>query len=796
MLGIGNYSGVTDSNSLPQYLESLNDQQLKGALHFKGPILILAGAGSGKTRVLTHRIAHLIDYYSVPPNTILAVTFTNKAAGEMKKRLTELLGERGDRVWASTFHSLGLRILRRHAALLDFKKDFVVYDAQDSKSLMKEIMKELKVDEGKFSVQFLLRSIESAKSRCIGPEKFSDSFSNYADSIVSNVYDRYQSELLKNNAMDFGDLLFNTFRVLTEFPEVLDQYQRDIQFMLVDEFQDTNEIQYKLVRLLAAPQNNLFAVGDDDQSIYAFRGATIENILHFERDFPDAEVVALEQNYRSTQTILDSANAVIAKNQERRSKTLWTNGESGADLRGYVAFDENDEAHFTAREIVKKKNAGIPLKDIAIFYRTNAQSRALEDALMGQGIPYRIYGGLKFYDRKEVKDIFAYLRLIVNEADNQAFQRCINTPPRGIGAKSVETIRRYAMEHSLSLYQAACALQEKSKSLPKFIKLIEELKAFSEKEPLYELIAKTVERSGYGPKLKSLKDITAQSRLENLEELRAVAVAASYVTDSPAEDLRLFLDRVSLTSGEELPVEEAHDKEQEGEAEPPDTVSLMTLHLAKGLEYPVVFLTGLEEGLLPHYRSLESEFEISEERRLCYVGMTRAMEQLYVTRAERRGMFGSNFSGREPSRFTFDIPPSCFDEDSRHFSSFSNGIGRIQGSDTHFEYREELTYEQVQEQRKATKKKPSKTPVTIASADALEAGGMNQSDFAKFKLASLEELNEGSKVIHRTFGEGVVQEIKGSEENKDENKAKITVQFENFELPKKLMFRHAKLALA
>ncbi|MCB0328936.1 MAG: UvrD-helicase domain-containing protein [Bdellovibrionales bacterium] len=785
----------SEAREVPEYLETLNEQQLKGALHFEGPILILAGAGSGKTRVLTHRIAHLIDYYGVPPQAILAVTFTNKAAEEMKRRLTGLLGDKGNRVWASTFHSLGLRILRRHAHHLGYSNDFVVYDQQDAKALLKEISKELKVDDSKYPIPFLQRSIESAKNKCLLPDEYSKQLANYAESIVGDVYDRYQRTLLKNNAMDFSDLLLNPLLLLSQNKEVLARYQNDLQFVLVDEFQDTNEIQYKLIRLLAAPQNNLFVVGDDDQSIYAFRGATIENILHFERDFKNAQVVALEQNYRSSQNILDASNAVIAKNSERRSKTLWTEDAAGQTLRGYVAMDENDEAHFIAREIDGLRRAGRRLSEIAIFYRTNAQSRAIEDALMAQAIPYRIFGGLKFYDRKEIKDILAYLKLAVNELDDQSFQRCVNTPPRGLGPKSIETLREYAKAYDCSLFQAAKRLTDGGKSLAAFVALIEEFQTALETEPLYELIGRVVERSGYSKKLKAMKDVTAQSRLENLDELRNIAVGMTYVADTPANDLRMFLDRVSLTSSEELPVEEAKEGEEQA---PPDTVSLMTLHLAKGLEFPIVFLTGLEEGSLPHYRSLESEFELSEERRLCYVGMTRAMEKLYLSRAERRGMFSSGgnsagmFSGREPSRFVFDVPEGCFDDDSRHFASHTGGFGAV-----HYEYRDELTFDEVQARRaERDRQKMSKRmkPAVIKSADSLEESGMSSSDFSAYQQAAISDLAEGTKVIHRIFGEGQIENIDEVDES-DPGKAKITVRFQSFELPKKLVFRHAKLAL-
>ncbi|MCI5065480.1 ATP-binding domain-containing protein, partial [bacterium] len=488
---------------------------------------------------------------------------------------------------------------------------------------------------------------------------------------------------------------------------------------------------------------------------------------------------------------------VIAKNSERRAKTLWTDGERGSHLRGYVGMDENDEAHFIAREIDSLHRNGRKLAEIAVFYRTNAQSRALEDALMAQAIPYRIYGGLKFYDRKEIKDILAYLKMLVNEKDDQSFQRCINTPPRGLGPKSVEVIRQKAGEQHLSLFEAAKELRGSSRALDRFLEITDSIAKMIPTESLYDVISAVIDLSGYAAKLKKMeKDVTALSRLENLDELKNIATTMSFVADSPTADLQQFLDKVSLTSSEELPKEEAQEDGED--VTPPDTVSLMTLHLAKGLEFPIVFLTGLEDGTLPHYRSLESQFELSEERRLCYVGMTRAMEHLYLSRAERRGMFsaggnfGSSYSGRKPSRFVFDIPIESFDQDSQHFASEFGGYGAL-----HYEYRDELTFEEVQA-RKAKRKKEKNgrrlQPATVLSADTLEKEGLSKEDFSKFTLAKLKDLESGTRVLHRIFGEGTVEDITDIDEQ-DPNRTKITVKFDAFELPKKLVYRHANLAL-
>ncbi|MCB0332495.1 MAG: UvrD-helicase domain-containing protein [Bdellovibrionales bacterium] len=795
-----------NSGDLPPYFIGLNPEQLKAASHVDGPILILAGAGSGKTRVLTHRIAHLVKAHSVSPKHILAVTFTNKASREMKERLASLLGSQASSLWASTFHSSALRILRRHAQKLGYSSDFVVYDTQDSKGVLKGILKEQNIDDSKYPVSLFQKAIDNAKNNYISSEKYLEHHSGYVENIIADVYDRYQRALLASHAMDFGDLLVNVVRLFREHEDILRSYQAHLKYLLVDEFQDTNKVQYILIRLLAAPQNNLFVVGDDDQSIYAFRGATIHNILNFEKDFPGTKVVKLEQNYRSTARILDSANSVIAKNKERKAKKLWTESDQGKEIVTYAGYDESDEASYIAREIEKLRQTGHKLNEIAIFYRTNAQSRALEDALVQRSIPYRIYGGLKFYDRKEIKDILAYLRLLVNEADNQSFLRVINTPPRGIGPRSVQAIRAAASEGE-SLMQACRNVASGTKKLGVFIELMDELFAASKTLPLYKLVELTIERTGYGPKLKEMKDVTAESRLENLQELTSIAVTMSHQGETPEEDLRLFLDRVSLTSSEELPVEEAHDQQDSPQEEEtiPETVSLMTLHLAKGLEFPVVFFTGLEEGLLPHQKSSDTSFGVSEERRLCYVGMTRAMKQLYITRAKHRGMFsaGGGFgfgSGmREPSRFVFDIPPSCLSEGVDEFLSTTPSHPEVSfDDDTWDEPSFSSTFSRRGFSKKKTltpffgkQKKKGTASSFVQTADTLEGDSCN---FRSLARANFSDLEIGTKVAHRTFGSGVIEKIDNHPSGKEE-KAKVTVRFENFDVPKKLLFRHAKLAL-
>ncbi len=658
----------------------LNPEQVEAVRHIKGPILVLAGAGSGKTRVLTSRVAHLVRDHGVSAQSILAITFTNKATEEMRARLFGMLGPDAERLWISTFHSAGLRILRQHAQKLSYKNDFVVYDDDDTKSLLKRLLKAKNLDEKRFPVTIFQRAIDQAKNNIVTPDDFiAANKKDYMGAIAGEIYDQYQGELRKANAMDFGDLLMNTVILFKNNPDLLKHYQHALDYLLVDEFQDTNKVQYQFIRMLSHPKRNLFVVGDDDQSIYAFRGATIKNILNFEKDFPEAKVVKLEENYRSTSNILDSANAVIAVNKGRKGKNLWTRGDKGAPVFTYVAEDEEAEAWFITRTIESRAKAGEQYRDMAILYRTNAQTRAIEEALMRVKIPYRIYGGLKFYDRKEIKDVIAYLRLIVNPADSQAFLRIVNTPPRGIGAQTIQSIVDLAKVENLTLFESAAKLASDSSHLARFVELMEELRSSAENKQLGDLIRDVVERSEYGPKLKKLGDPQALSRLENIEELIFIGKSMQVPGLDRAQTLKEFLDRVSLTSGGELPVEESKDREQEVK-DPhnrPNVVSLMTLHLAKGLEFPVVFLSGVEEGLLPHYRAIEQKSEegIEEERRLCYVGMTRAMKSLYLTRARFRGMFsaGNSFGSggryREVSRFAYAIPPLCLENNGGDFLS-------------------------------------------------------------------------------------------------------------------------------
>lgn len=785
----------------------LNQPQSEAVLHRDGPILVLAGAGSGKTRVLTHRVAQLVLQHNVFPDRILAVTFTNKAAGEMRSRLKGLLAEQADRLWISTFHSSGLRILRHCATKLGYTNQFIIYDEQDSKGVLKQVIKELDIDDEKYPLDSFARAIDKAKNNYLFPQDLAKRSFNVATDLQAQVYDRYQKLLLEANAMDFGDLLVNVVRVFKEFPDVLEYYRRNLHYILVDEFQDTNKVQYMFIRLISEPRRNLFVVGDDDQSIYGFRGATISNILEFEKDFPNTKVVKLEQNYRSTATILDAAHAVIEKNKERKAKKLWTSGAAGERIRTFIGHDENMEADFIAREIQRLTREGFKYSDIAILYRTNAQTRALEESLVRERVPYRIFGGLKFFDRKEIKDILGYLRLLVNPSDNQAFQRVVNTPPRGIGAQSLLAIAEESRRSAVPFLHASVAVAETNKHVHKFVALMADIKQVSESKNLGELIDYIVEATEYGPKLAAMKDPAAQSRIENLQELSALGRTMGQPGSDTTSSIKEFLDRISLTSSADFAISETGPRDPD---EVPNTVSLMTLHLAKGLEFPVVFLGGVEEGLLPHFRSIDEPKGVEEERRLCYVGITRAMKILYMTRAYYRGMFaaggssGSSGGVRIVSRFAKDIDPGRMNAVG---TELSQGATFLEGY-PRFSFEDEDTgggsgeygggWGSRRQSRKIERPQPQvsmsldRIKNLLAPADVISKEKQPETlkEYFDKPSAALEQLEEGVAVIHPSFGKGVVQSVVGSG-----SAASVMVKFEAFEEPKKVVYRFAKLVL-
>ncbi|ERI94226.1 ATP-dependent DNA helicase PcrA [Clostridiales bacterium oral taxon 876 str. F0540] len=628
----------------------LNKEQYDAATTINGPLLILAGAGSGKTRVLTYRIAHMINDLGVYPSQILAITFTNKAAQEMKERVKTLVGDEVNNMWVSTFHSSCVRILRREIDKLGYNKNFVIYDTYDQKTLVKQCMKELNINEKDIDEKEIINKIGSAKDKLITPEQFKrENQYNFRLNKVADAYILYQKRLKSNNALDFDDIIFKTVQLFTEHKDVLEFYQRKFKYIMVDEYQDTNMTQYELVRLLSAGHRNICVVGDDDQCIYEWRGANIRNILDFEKDYPEAKVIKLEQNYRSKGNILSAANSVIKNNFERKDKVLRTTNEDGGKIKIYRAFSDNDEGDFVVSEMKRIiKEEGRRFSDFAVLYRTNAQSRIFEDSFIKADIPYRLIGGLKFYDRKEIKDIMAYLKLINNPLDDISLQRIINVPKRSIGEATVAKIQEFANNNEDPLYSTLLDVDyvpgltaRTITSINKFTSLVNSFMRKRDEIPVSELIETILEDTGYLKELKNSKDVEDESRIENLKEL--VSAAVDFEQNNEDTSLGAFLEKVVLVSDIDNFDENA------------DSVVLMTLHSAKGLEFPVVFMVGMENGIFPGQSSLNNEDEMQESRRLCYVGITRAKEKLYMTSAEIRRVFGRTVA-YSPSDFLNEVP--------------------------------------------------------------------------------------------------------------------------------------------
>lgn len=790
---------LPSTDESPRVGTSLNPAQLAAVTHGEGPILVLAGAGSGKTRVLTHRIAHLVSTGRTKPHNILAVTFTNKAADEMKHRLKALLQDQAEGLWVSTFHSACLRILRRHAKLLGYRNDFVVYDDQDSTSLMKKLLKEGQITDKKLTPSYVLGCIDRWKNEYIDPGKAATIKGSYQLAIAAELYDKYQRALLQSQAMDFGDLLFKGLQLLSTYPEILQLYRHHLHYILVDEFQDTNKVQYQLLKLLSEPRGNILVVGDDDQSIYSFRGAKVSTIINFDKDFPGTRVVILDQNYRSTGSILRAANGVISRNIHRKEKNLWTEENAGEPITLFVGDDETEEAEFVARGIAEAAaTRGLPYSAMAVIYRTNAQSRALEDALVSAGIPYRIFGGLKFYDRKEIKDILAYLRILLNPDDSQAVLRVINTPPRGIGASAVAHLESLAASHATNLIDACRAVASQAKPLGRFLELYDHLSRCSQSLPLSELIKEVIEASGYRARLEAVGDDESQSRIENLVELQVVAAQMDLAGETPRETIGVFLDKASLSS--------STDVAQDQEGRPAGAVSLTTLHLAKGLEFPFVFLTGLEEGLIPHYRSLEDPTALEEERRLCYVGITRAMKKLFLTRCTQREMFsaggGFGVTGgyRIASRFLRDIPSEVVEGITE--ASIPSTPRYLPFDDDDAGYRPtRLSREQNKPSFSASTpfgggspKRGSGTPGPSHSSPLQKlvktADSLSNDD--PRPILTPNQIIEGLRVFHPTFGTGTITKIEGDIEKKPDS-VRITVLFDTNGESKRLMLKYARL---
>ncbi len=698
----------------------MNDRQKEAILHVDGPLLILAGAGSGKTTVLVNRIANLIcRERACRPWQILAITFTNKAAGELKDRLSAMLGDEGMDVWASTFHSTCARILRRDGERLGFTRHFTIYDTDDSKRLMKDCLRALKIDEKSLPVRSVLNEISHAKDNLIGPREYSDDAGPDSRLIlIAQAYSLYQQRLKEADAMDFDDLIFHTVRLFQAAPDVLDYYRDRFRYILVDEYQDTNHAQYVFVRLLAEKSRNLCVVGDDDQSIYKFRGATIENIMSFEKTFPDAKVIRLEQNYRSTQNILDAANAVIAHNTQRKGKTLWTENPEGCKLEIHTSFNEMDEADFIAQKILDMAADGRKYSDFAVLYRMNTQSNMLERIFVRSGIPYRIIGGLRFYERKEIRDMLAYLSVISNPSDEIRLRRIINQPKRSIGEKTIAQAMEISQSVGESLFEVISHADEyepirrAAPKLRQFTDMIGELinAANDERVSLNDLYQLLLEKTKYIEALRA-EDDNAQERIENINELSSNLV--KYEEENPEGGLAGFLEEVSLFTDIDN-----YDSSS-------DSVTMMTIHSAKGLEFPVVFLPGMEEGIFPGMQSIYNPGEVEEERRLAYVAITRAREELFLTNADSRLLFGST-SRNKPSRFLKEIP-------------------------------EELT----EHSRSRSWKKPEpgiELPTPAAEHRTASMNAAHQFGPAVIPGAgpTKETYRTGDRVLHRTYGEGIV----------------------------------------
>ena len=628
-------------------LSMLNPQQRLAAETLEGPVLILAGAGSGKTRALTCRVANLLDH-GVPAWNILALTFTNKAAKEMKERITAMVGDQAEDAWISTFHSTCARMLRRDIEKLGYTRSFVIYDDDDQKSVLKEILKRLNIDEKFLPIRELSAKISDAKNKLMSPDEwFRESQKDYRCQMIHNVFVEYETRLKANNALDFDDLLVKTLELLADHPPVLDSYRKRFRYVMVDEYQDTNYAQYMMIKLLTDESRNLCVVGDDDQSIYGWRGADIRNILDFEKDYPDATVIKLEQNYRSSANILDAANQVIAHNAGRKEKALWTEKGPGEKIHLYAAGDERDEAAWIAGRIRQFNKAGENYGNCAILYRTNAQSRVIEEMLMRTGIPYKVFGGLKFYDRKEVRDVVAYLRVIVNPADDVSLRRIINVPKRAIGDTTVQELMQHAMDNGMPLYSALSDMPESlgarpRKNISEFFMLMTMLMAMKEAMSLSEFVPMLVEKTGLLEQYKKEDTDEARSRVENIQEFLGAVEEYCKSTENPT--LEDYLENVALVTD----LDQAEDLGK-------GYVTLMTLHASKGLEFPNVFMTGLEEGIFPSSRSLLEEDRMEEERRLCYVGITRAQHKLFISRAQHRMLY-NQVNHNAPSRFLDEIP--------------------------------------------------------------------------------------------------------------------------------------------
>ncbi len=772
---------------MEEILKELNERQYEAVKNTEGPCLVIAGAGSGKTKVLTYKIAYLVGEKKVLPWNILAITFTNKAANEMKERAATLVGDAINDIWVGTFHSICVRILRKFIDRIGYDSSFIIFDTSDQKTLIKQCMKELQIDDKTFSDKAVLAEISNAKNEMLEPDQYIIKVENdFRKSKIAQIYELYQKRLKENNAIDFDDIINFTVKILMNNSDVLQYYANKFKYILVDEYQDTNKSQFTLITLLASIYGNVTAVGDNDQGIYSFRGADISNILNFEKDFPGTQIIKLEQNYRCTGNILRVANEVIKNNEAKYEKTLWTKNEEGSLPKVYSADNEYDEGSYIAQQIEHlRRQEYYKYSDFSVLYRMNTQSRAIEDIFRRENIPYKIVGGLKFYERKEIKDIIAYLRLIQNPADNLSLNRIINEPKRGIGKTSLDNILQVSEKNNISMYEVIkdaeqYALNRVYLNSREFIDTMESLISQRDNIKVSELIKLTLNKTGYIKALEQENTIEAENRIQNLQEFLTVAI--EFEEESADNTLSDFLEGITLSSD----IDNANESE--------DSVTLMTLHSAKGLEFPVVFLIGMEEGIFPGYQSMQEQKELEEERRLCYVGITRAKENLYLTCAKQRTVFGST-SCNMTSRFLNEIPPELLDNENEtllansknhifdmkqykwtygnnnfnniktyNINNISMGVSAEEKSNTNMGYKFKKTAESF-----------------LKSLNKVENKACKTMDFAQYK--------QGTRVYHKKFGEGTINYVEAEGDD-----LKVDINFEKFG-HKRLMAKFAGLEI-
>ena len=767
---------------MSEILEGLNDKQYEAVINTEGPCLVIAGAGSGKTKVLTHKIAYLIQEKGVKPWDILAITFTNKAANEMKERIVNLVGDVAGDIWMGTFHSICVRILRRFIDRIGFDTSFIIFDTSDQRTLIKNCLKDLNIDDKLFNERAVLSEISNAKNEMLNPAMYmARTNGEFRKEKISEVYELYQKRLKENNAIDFDDIINYTIEILEDNDDIREYYSNKFKYVLVDEYQDTNKSQFTLVKILASKFKNITVVGDNDQGIYSFRGADISNILNFEKDFPGTKIIKLEQNYRCTGNILKAANSVISNNEVKYKKKLWTQNEEGNLPNVYQAENEYDEASYIVEQIEHlRREEYYKYNDFAILYRMNTQSRAIEDILRREDIPYKIIGGLKFYERKEIKDIIAYLRLIQNQNDNLSLRRIINEPKRGIGKTSLDKIEAISNETELPMYEIIkradeFGLNRVFLNSREFINAIEELKAEKEQIPISELIKITLKKTGYIKALQNENTIEAENRIENLDEFLTVAI--EFEEEEAENGLSQFLEGITLSS-------DIDDLEEDA-----DYVTLMTLHSAKGLEFPVVFLVGMEEGIFPGYKSISEPKELEEERRLCYVGITRAKEHLFLTCSKQRTIFGST-SYNQISRFLKEIPKELLEGYEETFGETTNKDRMFEDNNYKWSYGNKdsskvKTYKQAPREAVAAASKAASNFMFRTAESFLSSLNKNKNN----KTVDLSQYKEGVKIFHKKFGEGIINKVEPEGED-----LKVDINF-NKVGHKRLMAKFANLEI-